>query len=248
MAWGACPAPWVGRTATGRTDGRSVAIAHVERMETQQVRDRFCKPICKPDAPGQCETGETRRARKDLRPRVGRGQSGNWRLPETAETRVVWLITQRSRVQIPPPLPGKTASGALLRRPFSATCDQTLGHTGVPSLGAFSRGSTGPPRGAYRLTTGRLRRAAHCSKIVPETASCARFCFSSRTRSSASPGPSISRQCQDSDLATSRQGPSEDLVRCCESGRLPVMPAAATKMPMGRPRLVSLSLNSESSG
>ena len=36
---------------------------------------------------------------------------GNQRLPETAETPVVWLITQRSRVQIPPPLPGETPPG-----------------------------------------------------------------------------------------------------------------------------------------
>ncbi len=34
-----------------------------------------------------------------------RGQHARQRLPETAETHVVWLITQRSRVQIPPPLP-----------------------------------------------------------------------------------------------------------------------------------------------
>ena len=44
----------------------------------------------------------------------------------TAETGVVVLITQRSQVQILPPLPGKTASGATLPGPFSATCDQAL--------------------------------------------------------------------------------------------------------------------------
>src|SRR5271169_5148140 len=32
------------------------------------------------------------------------GQHGNYRLLETAEMPVVWLMTQRSRVQIPPPL------------------------------------------------------------------------------------------------------------------------------------------------
>jgi hypothetical protein len=36
---------------------------------------------------------------------VHRGQPGSQRLCETRETRVVVLITQRSRVQIPPPLP-----------------------------------------------------------------------------------------------------------------------------------------------
>ena len=48
--------------------------------------------------------------------------------PETRETRVVVLITQRSRVQIPPPLPGKTVPAASLPGPFSAICDQSLGH------------------------------------------------------------------------------------------------------------------------
>jgi len=38
-------------------------------------------------------------------PQICRGQRGDRRLSETRETHVVWLITQRSRVQIPPPLP-----------------------------------------------------------------------------------------------------------------------------------------------
>jgi len=44
-------------------------------------------------------------AAEDFEPQVCRGQRDDRRLPETAKTRVVWLITQRSRVQIPPPLP-----------------------------------------------------------------------------------------------------------------------------------------------
>jgi len=75
------------------------------RIANRQVSDQFCKPICKPDAAGQAETGETQKAGDDLAPYVCRGQYGDMRPPETAETRVVWLITQRSRVQIPPPLP-----------------------------------------------------------------------------------------------------------------------------------------------
>jgi hypothetical protein len=46
-------------------------------------------------------------------PYVCRGQYGDLRLPETTETVVVVLITQRSRVQVPPPLPTKA------RGPFS---------------------------------------------------------------------------------------------------------------------------------
>ena len=34
------------------------------------------------------------------------------------------LITQRSRVQIPPPLPGKTALRKMIRRPVHGPCDQ----------------------------------------------------------------------------------------------------------------------------
>jgi hypothetical protein len=74
------------------------------RIANRQVGDQFCKPICKPDAAGQAETGETQKAGDGLAPYVCRGQYGDLRLPETAETHVVWLITQRSRVQIPSPL------------------------------------------------------------------------------------------------------------------------------------------------
>ena len=41
--------------------------------------------------------------------------------PEMPKTHVVWLITQRSQVQILPPLPGKTAPEPLLRGRFC--CD-----------------------------------------------------------------------------------------------------------------------------
>ena len=70
-----------------------------------QVKTPFCKPICKPDAAGRTETRETQQTPEDLTPQAGRGQRGDRRPDETAETAVVWLITQRSRVQIPPPLP-----------------------------------------------------------------------------------------------------------------------------------------------
>jgi hypothetical protein len=50
-------------------------------------------PVCKPDPAGQTETRETQKAPEDLAAQVGRDQCGGQRLPETAETSVVVLIT-----------------------------------------------------------------------------------------------------------------------------------------------------------
>jgi hypothetical protein len=70
-----------------------------------QIIRLFCKPICKPDAARQRETGETEPTEQDRICPVRRGHHARERQSETGETHVVWLITQRSRVQIPPPLP-----------------------------------------------------------------------------------------------------------------------------------------------
>src|SRR5215472_16096693 len=70
----------------------------------QQTKRPICARICARDMAGQDETGETQKTREDFMPHVCRGQRGNQRQGEPAETNVVWLITQRSRVQIPPPL------------------------------------------------------------------------------------------------------------------------------------------------
>ena len=67
--------------------------------------DLICARICARDATGRVETWETQRTRHERPPSVRRGQRGDQRPRETPETHVVWLITQRSRVQIPPPLP-----------------------------------------------------------------------------------------------------------------------------------------------
>ncbi len=66
------------------------------------------------------------KAGDDFMPQVGRGQRGDQRLPETAETQVGRLITQRSRVQIPPPLPrpealSRTEKGPLTCRVLTDT-------------------------------------------------------------------------------------------------------------------------------
>jgi hypothetical protein len=66
-----------------------------------QINSLFCKPVCKPDAARH--TGRGRRSRNGICP-VHRGHRTGERQRGTPETDVVWLITQRSRVQIPPPL------------------------------------------------------------------------------------------------------------------------------------------------
>lgn len=57
-----------------------------------QIKNRLCKP----DAARQAKTRETDRTHHDFMPSVCQGQRGDQRLPETAETRVVRLITQRT--------------------------------------------------------------------------------------------------------------------------------------------------------
>ena len=87
---------------------RSPGMAATEgarRVRELQISSLFCKPTCKPDTLRQLETGETDPTERDGSCPVRRGHCARERHPETGETHVVWLITQRSRVQIPPPLP-----------------------------------------------------------------------------------------------------------------------------------------------
>jgi hypothetical protein len=81
------------------------------RLPPAQASGAVCKRICKPDAAGQPETGETEPTERDGICPVCRGHQARGRRLETAETDVVWLITQRSRVQIPPPLPSLQVRG-----------------------------------------------------------------------------------------------------------------------------------------
>lgn len=64
--------------------------------ETRRSGTGICKPICKPDTAGGAETGETRKGRRHHVPPVRRGQRGERRRAETAETYVLWLMTQSS--------------------------------------------------------------------------------------------------------------------------------------------------------
>ena len=66
-----------------------------ERRRKPQINRLFCKPICKPDAARQLETGETEPTKRDGICPIRRGHCTRERQPETAETCVVWLITQR---------------------------------------------------------------------------------------------------------------------------------------------------------
>ena len=66
--------------------------------------------ICARDGPGHAETRETRSKLDGDRPQpIGRGHRDHRRQDETPDTSVVLLITQRSQVQILPPLPARTA-------------------------------------------------------------------------------------------------------------------------------------------
>src|SRR6516162_5730262 len=70
----------------------------------QALSYQTCARICAQDAAGRGETRETPQTQHERSPSVLRGQRGDQRRRETAETHVVWLITQRSAVQILPPL------------------------------------------------------------------------------------------------------------------------------------------------
>ena len=114
-------------------------------------KNLFCKPICKPDTAGRAETGETQKIPEDFAAPVGRGQRRGQRQLETAETHVVWLITQRSEVQILPPLPGKTALRNHPEGRFHGPCDQLCDQrarksaSSVPVAPARSIVQSGPP-------------------------------------------------------------------------------------------------------
>ena len=64
-------------------------------MGDSQLRNQICARICARDAAGHPEMGETRKPGDDFAEQACRGQDDDWRRPETAETGVVWLITQR---------------------------------------------------------------------------------------------------------------------------------------------------------
>jgi hypothetical protein len=84
-----------------------------------------CKPICKPDASEWDETEETEQNERAVLVPVRRGHRIRERSSQTRETYVALLITQRSRVQIPPPLPRPEALSRTEKGPFA--CDPPPG-------------------------------------------------------------------------------------------------------------------------
>jgi hypothetical protein len=97
-----------------------------------------CKPICKPDATEWDETEETEQNERAVLIPVRRGHRIRERLCETRETYVALLITQRSRVQIPPPLPRREALSRTEKGPLACGLSRIL-CTGGRSSSAFAR-------------------------------------------------------------------------------------------------------------
>jgi len=87
--------------------------------------------------------------------------------PEMWETRVVWLITQRSRVQIPPPLPrcrseafSRTGKGPSAFTLCTELCTRPLRRAGPP----WRLGGENVPRGRRSR---RWRRTASTEALLP---------------------------------------------------------------------------------
>ncbi len=114
--------------AAGRSDGRQRwTIGGNERGELRPAENRrssacFVKPIRKRDAVEQDGTRKIRRAAGAREPSRLRGQRIRERPPETPEMGVVVLITQRSQVQILPPLPFTQVRGLSRRREGPSCC------------------------------------------------------------------------------------------------------------------------------
>jgi hypothetical protein len=87
-----------------------------------QIKNLLCKPICKRDTVEQGGTRKTRRAVGAVDPLVSRGHRVRERPPEMPETGVVVLITQRSQVQILPPLLNQQVRGLFRFRERPSCC------------------------------------------------------------------------------------------------------------------------------
>jgi hypothetical protein len=120
------------RESSSAATSRRFLYRRCERLVTS-TRPHGCDRGCDQDGSQLARRGETGRDRARAHTEASRARELQRRRAKT--TRGL-LITQRSQVQILPPLPGKTASGSWIPGPFSATCDQAPGHTHVRSLGA----------------------------------------------------------------------------------------------------------------
>jgi hypothetical protein len=121
-----------------------------------QFRNPICARICARDAAGQTEIGETRKTRNNLVAHACRGQRDDERLFETQETRVVWLITQRSGFKSRPRYQvGRS----------EASSDHGRGLLHAPCDGIVHEASEEGRRGgwAVRRTRGRRSRRRRCT-------------------------------------------------------------------------------------
>ena len=69
------------------------------------------------------------KARDDFTPQVGRGQRGDQRLPETAETHVGWLITRGDRHQDDEHLESGPGGGSRPRAPRVGGLSRSVAET-----------------------------------------------------------------------------------------------------------------------
>ena len=115
----AMPCQSLGEPGHGAAHPEMAAVEGRQRGGKLQIISLSCKPIRKPDAARQHETRETESTERDGICPVRRGHRTRERRLETVETHVVWLITQRSRVQIPPPRPRPEALSRTEKGPFA---------------------------------------------------------------------------------------------------------------------------------
>jgi hypothetical protein len=132
----------------GNGGGVNHGRARIERPGNPQVNHQSCKPICKPDATGRAENGETRKVgRQHARPYTEvSAESGDG--VETAETYVVWLITQRRPAR------------PMRERGASHTPDRLVGRDRISSLPTDNRWTptcASGPRWTHRTLSTRLR-------------------------------------------------------------------------------------------
>jgi len=102
-----------------RLVGRSCWTTWTSRPEAD-LCTHLCTRCQRPrDAAGHAETGKTTRDAGDAQRGLSPGQRDGAERRRRWETRVVWLITQRSRVQIPPPLPRPEAPSRTEKGPLA---------------------------------------------------------------------------------------------------------------------------------
>src|SRR5437762_3428550 len=105
--------------------GTAITSSAVPGMKGSQLRASLVNRFVNQTRRNRLRQGRRIGPEPEVAAQPYRGQQDDWRLPETAETCVVWLITQRSRVQIPPPLPRPEALSRTEKGP-SACSSRTI--------------------------------------------------------------------------------------------------------------------------